>query len=210
MEWHEGVAGVTVSTTRDLDVFATGFLDEFVHVVQALDVDEIEAVAGLLARVRPSGRLFVVGVGGSAANASHAVNDFRKMVGIEAYAPTDNVAELTARANDDGWEQTIVDWLRVSRLGPDDLLLVLSVGGGDVERNVSVNLVRAMELAVERGVAIAAIVGRDGGVARRLADASVLVPVAEAARITPHVEAVQSLLLHLLVTHPVVADGTPR
>ena len=183
--------------------FAKQFLAEASRIAQQLDVDAIERVAALMVAVRArGGRLFILGVGGSAANASHAVNDFRKLVGLEAYAPTDNVAELTARTNDEGWASVFAAWLRVSRLGPDDLVMVLSVGGGDVERNISPNLVAALQYAKEVGASIAGIVGRDGGYTAQVADACVVIPTVESARITPHAEAFQAVVWHLLVSHP--------
>src|SRR5262249_26097527 len=150
------------------------------------------------------GRLFVLGVGGSAANASHAVNDFRKLVGLEAYAPTDNAAELTARINDEGWATSYQEWLRGSRLGEKDAVLVLSVGGGDLGRNVSPNLVQAMEHARAQGAQVLAIVGRDGGHAARIAHACVIVPTVNPEHVTPHTEAYQGVLCHLLVSHPLL------
>ncbi len=148
------------------------------------------------------GRLFILGVGGSAGHASHAVNDFRKICGFEAYAPTDNVSELTARTNDEGWETTFVEWLKTSRLSDKDGLLIFSVGGGNKEKNVSVNLVRAIDLAKERGAKIFGIVGRDGGHTKKMADACVLVPVIDASRTTPHTEGFAAVVWHLLVSHP--------
>jgi D-sedoheptulose 7-phosphate isomerase len=148
------------------------------------------------------GRLFVLGVGGSAGNASHAVNDFRKICGIEAYTPVDNVSELTARVNDDGWESVFSRWLEVSRLSKDDLIFVLSVGGGDLERNVSPNLVRALQYAKQQGAAICGVVGRDGGYTAKVADACVIIPTVNPATVTPHAEAFQPVIWHLLVSHP--------
>ena len=148
------------------------------------------------------GRLFFLGVGGSAANCSHAVNDFRKIAGFEAYAPTDNVAELTARTNDDGWTSVFAEWLRGSRLRAEDGVFVFTVGGGDAARNVSANLVAALQLARERGAAIVGVVGRDGGYTREVADASVLIPTVNDATVTPHAEAFQAVVWHLLVSHP--------
>jgi D-sedoheptulose 7-phosphate isomerase len=148
------------------------------------------------------GRLFVLGVGGSAANASHAVNDFRKIAGIEAYAPTDNVSELTARTNDEGWETVFRGWLAVSRLGPADTLLILSVGGGNIERNVSPNLVAALKYARERSATVIGIVGRDGGYTASAADACVLIPPVNPDTVTPHTEAFQAIIWHLMVSHP--------
>jgi D-sedoheptulose 7-phosphate isomerase len=179
------------------------FLEEVGEIARALDAAAIDAVLQELQQARErGGRVFVLGVGGSAANASHLVNDLRKLCGIEAYAPTDNVAELTARTNDDGWAASFSGWLEVSRLAPRDLLLVLSVGGGDVARNISPNLVAALELGQARGARIAGIVGRDGGATRRLAHACVVVPVVSAERTTAHAEAFQGVIAHLLVTHP--------
>ena len=148
------------------------------------------------------GRLFILGVGGSAANASHAVNDFRKIVGIEAYAPTDNVSELTARTNDEGWPSVFVEWLKVSRLQADDLILVLSVGGGSLEKNVSPNLVTALQFALEIGTTIIGIVGRDGGYTAKVANACLIIPTINPDHITPHAEAFQAVVWHLLVSHP--------
>jgi D-sedoheptulose 7-phosphate isomerase len=157
----------------------------------------------LLSDVRQSGgRLFILGVGGSAGNASHAVNDFRKIVGLEAYAPTDNVSELTARINDEGWETAYANWLKISRLVARDGVLVFSVGGGDAERNVSVNLVRAIEHAKAVGARVGGIVGRDGGFTAKMADACVIVPTVDPATVTPHSEAFQAVIWHLLVSHP--------
>lgn len=179
------------------------FLAEAGQILRAFDVAAIERVADELARVRErAGRLFVLGVGGSAANASHAVNDFRKLCGIEAYAPTDNVAELTARINDEGWATSFSEWLKVSRLAERDLVLVFSVGGGSLANNVSPNLVQALELARERRARIAGIVGRDGGHTARVADACVLIPTVNESAVTPHSEAMQALIWHLLVSHP--------
>lgn len=183
--------------------FVEQYLDEAVQVLQALDRAAVERVAAGLATVRNrEGRLFVLGVGGSAAHASHAVNDFRKICGIEAYAATDNVSELTARANDEGWDSTFSGWLAGSRLGPRDAVLVFSVGGGDRERRVSVNIVRALELAREVGAAIFGVVGRQGGFTATVADAVVLVPPLYPDRVTPHTEGVCAVVWHLLVSHP--------
>ena len=183
--------------------FAAKYAAEAREVLDRLDLDRIEALASLLAETRArGGRLFVLGVGGSAANASHAVNDFRKLAGIEAYAPTDNVSELTARANDEGWASVFEGWLRVSRLGPKDMVLVFSVGGGSLEKNVSPNLVRALEHARAVGASIGGVVGRDGGFTAEVADACVLVPVVNPETVTPHTEAFQAVVWHLLVSHP--------
>jgi D-sedoheptulose 7-phosphate isomerase len=185
--------------------FTQEFLAEAKEVIDRLDVPGIENAASLLARTRSSGgRLFILGVGGSAANASHAVNDFRKIAGIEAYAPTDNVSELTARTNDEGWATVFESWLRVSRLRADDLVLVLSVGGGDVEKNVSPNLVAALRYAKTANAKILGIVGRDGGYTAKVADVCIMIPTVNAFHITPHTEAFQAVVWHLLVSHPAV------
>jgi D-sedoheptulose 7-phosphate isomerase len=185
--------------------FVDQFLAEAGEIVERLDRAAIDRVADLLAQTRErGGRLFVLGVGGSAGNASHAVNDFRKLAGIEAYAPTDNVSELTARTNDEGWPTVFDGWLRVSRLRADDCVLVLSVGGGNVEKNVSPNLVAALDYARSVGARVAGIVGRDGGHTARVADACVIIPVVNPDHVTPHSEAFQAVVWHLLVSHPKV------
>ena len=185
------------------DAFIEQHLAETAEIVRRLDRDAIGRVADLLAGVRArGGRLFLLGVGGSAANASHAVNDFRKLCGIETYAPTDNVSELTARINDDGWAGVFVGWLQASRLRAGDGVLVFSVGGGDAERNVSPNLVEAIRFAKAAGAAVAGIVGRDGGYTGREADACVVIPVVNPEAVTPHTEAFQAVVWHLLVSHP--------
>jgi D-sedoheptulose 7-phosphate isomerase len=185
--------------------YAEVYLHEAAEIIRRLDTTAIERVASLLAQVKADGgRLFFLGVGGSAANCAHAVNDFRKIVGIECYAPTDNVAELTARTNDDGWASVFSEWLKVSRLSPRDALFILSVGGGDAERNISPNLVRAMELATQIGAKVTGIVGRDGGFTARVADACVIVPTVNPETITPHSEGFQALIWHLLVSHPLL------
>jgi len=186
--------------------FTEKFLEESVQVLRTVDQSAIEACATGLADVRQrGGRLFVLGVGGSAGHASHAVNDFRKLCGFEAYAPTDNVSELTARINDDGWDRVFSDWLDGSHLSELDGLLVLSVGGGDAERGVSGNLVSAMQLARVRRASIFAIVGRDGGFAAKVADTIVLIPPLYPERVTPHTEGLCAVIWHLLVTHPLLA-----
>jgi len=178
-------------------------LDETVSIIGELDVAAIEEIVALLVELRArGGRLFFLGVGGSAANCSHAVNDFRKIAGIEAYTPVDNVSELTARTNDDGWESVFVNWLKGSRLQATDMLFVLSVGGGSVERNVSPNLVLALQYAKQLGAKVIGVVGRDGGYTAKVADACVIVPTVNAETITPHVEAFQAVVWHLLVSHP--------
>lgn len=178
-------------------------LRETAEVVSKLDIGSCEKAVALLAEVRSrGGRLFILGVGGSAANASHAVNDFRKIAGMECYAPTDNVSELTARTNDEGWTTVFAEWLKGSRLTEKDALLVFSVGGGDLERNVSPNLVAALQLAKERGSAILGIVGRDGGYTAKVADACVIIPTVNPMNTTPHSEAFQAVVWHLFVSHP--------
>jgi len=183
--------------------FVRQHLSEAAEILGRFDLDAIERTAALLADLRErGGRLFLLGVGGSAANCSHAVNDFRKICGIEAYAPTDNVSELTARTNDEGWPSVFVEWLKVSRLRADDAVLVFSVGGGDAERNVSPNLVSALQHAKSVGAKIAGVVGRDGGYTARVADACVIVPTVNAQSVTPHTEAFQAVIWHLVVSHP--------
>jgi D-sedoheptulose 7-phosphate isomerase len=183
--------------------FTKQFLAESAQVIDRLDIAAIDRLVAMLAELRRSGgRLFILGVGGSAGNASHAVNDFRKIVGIEAYAPTDNVSELTARTNDEGWATVFEQWLRVSRLSSKDMLLVFSVGGGSLEKGVSPNLVEALKYAQSVGAKIGGIVGRDGGYTARAAGACVLVPVVNPDHVTPHSEAFQAVIWHLLVSHP--------
>ena len=191
--------------------FTEQFLAETSEIIRRVDTSAVEAVASLLAACRASGgRLFILGVGGGAANASHAVNDFRKICGLEAYAPTDNVSELTARTNDEGWAGVFEGWLRVSRLRAPDMLLIFSVGGGDLEKQVSPNLVTAIRYAKSVGARVAGIVGRDGGFTRLAADACILVPVANPLHITPHTEAFQAVLWHLLVTHPALKTAETK
>jgi D-sedoheptulose 7-phosphate isomerase len=186
--------------------FSDDFLVETTEIVAALDRDDIESVASGLAEVRDGGgRLFVLGVGGSAGHASHAVNDFRKLCELEAYAPTDNVSELTARVNDEGWDTTFAQWLKGSRIGEGDAILVFSVGGGDRERGISANLVLALELARSEGARVFGVVGRDGGYTRKVADASVVIPPLHPDRTTPHTEGLCAVVWHLLVTHPSLA-----
>ena len=178
-------------------------LRETSEIVSQLDPRVCESAVQLLVRVRTQGgRLFILGVGGSAANASHAVNDFRKIAGMECYAPTDNVSELTARTNDEGWASVFAAWLEGSRLTSKDALLILSVGGGDLENNVSPNLVAALELAKEKGSAVLGIVGRDGGYTAKVADVAIVIPTVNPANTTPHSEAFQAVIWHLLVSHP--------
>ena len=183
--------------------FSDQFLSETREIAQQLDTSALERMVELLEQIREQhGRLFILGVGGSAANASHAVNDFRKIVGIEAYAPTDNVAELTARTNDEGWGAVFENWLKVSRLNSKDAILILSVGGGSVERQVSPNLVSALQHAKYSGAKILGITGRDGGYTAKCADLCIVIPTVNASRITPHAEAFQAIVWHLLVSHP--------
>lgn len=179
------------------------YLDEVHQIVDLIDPSDLDRILQLLVITRgEGGRLFILGVGGGAGHASHAVNDFRKIAGIEAYAPTDNVSELTARTNDEGWHTVFVRWLQTSRLAAKDMVLVFSVGGGDLERNVSPNLVYALQYACECGARIAGIVGRDGGFTAKVADACVIVSVVNPETVTPHTESMQAVLWHLLVSHP--------
>lgn len=187
------------------------YLSEAAAILAQLDVPEIEKIVELLRALRERhGRLFFLGVGGSAANASHAVNDFRKLVGIEAYTPVDNVAELTARINDEGWESVFVEWLKASRLTRTDMVFVLSVGGGDRERNISPNLVLALEYARTLGTPICGIVGRDGGHTAKVADACVVIPTVNPRTVTPHTESFQPLIWHLLVSHPLLQTAPTK
>ena len=183
--------------------YTTSYLDEALEIIRRLDRGQIDAMVRIIAQVRAGGgRLFFLGVGGSAGNCSHAVNDFRKIAAVEAYAPTDNVSELTARINDDGWDTVFANWLFGSRIGAKDAVFVFSVGGGNLEKNVSPNLVRALELAKQVGARIIGVVGRDGGHTARVADACVIVPVVNPGTITPHTEAFHAVVWHLIVTHP--------
>lgn len=185
--------------------FTRAYFDAARQVIDQLDQQKVDEIIKLLARTRAEGgRLFVLGVGGGAANASHAVNDFRKLAGMEAYAPTDNVSELTARVNDDGWETVFVEWLRGSRLRKEDMIFVFSVGGGSLEKNISANLVRALQYAKEVGARIGGVVGRDGGYTAQVADACVVVPPVNAEMVTPLSEAFQAVVWHLIVSHPVL------
>ena len=182
---------------------AQQYFAEVAEIAQRLPADAIEALCDELVALRQrEGRLFILGVGGSAGHAGHAVNDFRKLCGIEAYAPTDNVSELTARVNDDGWPTSFANWLRGSRIRADDVVLVFSVGGGNAEKNVSANIVEALKLAKTAGAKVIGIVGRDGGYTREVADACVVVPTVNPGNITPHTEAFQAVVWHGMVTHP--------
>jgi D-sedoheptulose 7-phosphate isomerase len=185
--------------------FAQQYLQETKSIVDRIDTSVIDRMAELLADVRTrGGRLFFLGVGGSAGNCSHAVNDFRKIAAIEAYAPTDNVSELTARTNDEGWETVFVEWLKTSRLKASDAIFVLSVGGGNLEKNVSPNLVRALEHAKSVGATILGVVGRDGGYTAKVGDAVCIIPTVNPDAVTPHSEAFQAVVWHLLVSHPLL------
>jgi D-sedoheptulose 7-phosphate isomerase len=178
-------------------------LNEARQIIESIDAEAIEGMVKLLAQVRADGgRLFFLGVGGSAGNCSHAVNDFRKIAGFESYAPTDNVSELTARINDEGWDTIFVEWLKTSRLSEKDAVFVFSVGGGDLEKNISPNLVRALQYAKAVGAGITGVVGRDGGFTATVADVCVIVPTVNPETITPHAEAFQAVVWHLLVSHP--------
>ncbi len=191
--------------------FTEQFLAEAAEILKQIDVASVERVAATLAACRAAGgRLFILGVGGSAANASHAVNDFRKICGLEAYAPTDNVSELTARTNDEGWAGVFEGWLRVSRLRQEDALLIFSVGGGNLEKQVSPNLVAAIRYAKSAGAKVTGIVGRDGGYTAQNADACVIVPTVNAKHVTPHAEAFQAVIWHLLVTHPALKQAETK
>lgn len=184
-------------------VHSQSYFRQVQEIAQSIDTDKVERlVAELVALRARGGRLFVLGVGGSAANASHAVNDFRKLCGIETYAPTDNVSELTARTNDEGWETVFTGWLKVSRLSAEDAVFVFSVGGGNLEKNVSVNLLHALELAKQVGARILGVVGRDGGHAAKVGNEVVIVPTVDDGLVTPHTEAFQAVVWHCLVSHP--------
>ena len=183
--------------------FINQYLKETKNIIDLIDMDQILKTVNLIADVRAKkGRMFILGVGGGAGHASHAVNDFRKICGIEAYAPTDNVSELTARVNDDGWETTYVNWLKISKLTEEDMVLVFSVGGGNFEKNVSVNILRSLEFGKQVGAKICGVVGRDGGFTAQVADACVVIPSINVDTVTPHTESFQALIWHLLVSHP--------
>src|SRR5882724_4115276 len=194
-----------------MSFYSAQHLAETAEIVQKIDPETLEKMVDLLADVRHrGGRLFFLGVGGSAANASHAVNDFRKIAGFEAYAPTDNVSELTARVNDESWESVFVSWLKGSRLTNKDGIVVFSVGGGDLEKNISPNLVRAVQFAKETGAAIVGIVGRTGGYTAQAADACVIIPTVNPTHVTPHSEAFQAVVWHLFVSHPALKVGQTK
>jgi D-sedoheptulose 7-phosphate isomerase len=186
-------------------------LEETVSVVQGIDPEAVEHLVSKIVEVKEAqGRIFFLGVGGSAGNASHAVNDFRKIAMIEAYSPADNVSELTARTNDEGWDTTFVEWLRMSKLSSRDALFVLSVGGGDLERNVSPNIVRAVQLGRSVNAKILGVVGRDGGYTASVGDAVVLVPTVNPSNITPHAESMQGVIWHLIVSHPLIKEAETK
>lgn len=191
--------------------YAAQHLKEVTEIIQMLDIESIEKVADLLAKVKShQGRIFFLGVGGSAGNCSHAVNDFRKIVEIESYAPTDNVSELTARTNDDGWSSIFEPWLKLSKLNSKDAVFIFSVGGGNLEKNISPNLVNALKLAKSVGAKITGVVGRDGGYTAQVADACVIIPTVNAETITPHSEAFQAVVWHLLVSHPKLKENQTK
>jgi D-sedoheptulose 7-phosphate isomerase len=183
--------------------FTTTYLDDALRIISEIDRQAIDRMVAALAKIRAAGgRLFILGVGGGAGNAGHAVNDFRKIAGIEAYAPTDNVSELTARINDDGWDHSFSRWLEVSRIGSDDGVLVFSVGGGNAEKKVSMNIVEALKTAKAKGACIMGVVGRDGGQTAAMGDAVVVIPTVNPETVTPHTEAFQAVVWHLVVAHP--------
>jgi len=191
--------------------YAQQHLKEAQEIIDQIDIEAIEKVADLLAIVKKDqGRIFFLGVGGSAGNCSHAVNDFRKIVGIESYAPTDNVSELTARTNDEGWPTIFEPWLKLSKLNPKDAIFIFSVGGGNLEKNISPNLVNAMKYAKQVGAKITGIVGRDGGYTAEVADACVIIPTVNPENITPHSEAFQAVIWHLLVSHPKLKENQTK
>jgi D-sedoheptulose 7-phosphate isomerase len=186
-------------------------LDESIEITKLIDPNKIEEVVDLLAEVKfNGGRIFVLGVGGSAANASHAVNDFRKLAGIETYAPTDNIAELTARTNDEGWETVFSGWLKTSKLNSKDCLFILSVGGGNKERNVSANLIEAIDLAKSVGASVTGIVGRDGGYTAKNSTHCLIIPTVNLETVTPHSESFQSVIWHLIVSHPKLKSNSTK
>lgn len=186
--------------------YTDDYLREASSIINTIDISTIEKMVCLIKDVkRDGGRIFLLGIGGSAANASHATNDFRKIAGFEAYAPTDNVSELTARSNDDGWQTIFVEWLKGSKLKPMDLVFVFSVGGGNLEKNISPNIVKALDYAKSVGSRICGIVGRDGGYTAKVADVCIIVPTINSETVTPHTEAFQAVIWHLLVSHPEIS-----
>jgi len=183
--------------------FINEYFTEAKEIIENIDRDQILLMVSIIKKTREDGgRLFILGVGGGAGHASHAVNDFRKICGIESYTPTDNVSELTARVNDDGWDTAYINWLKISKLNQNDMILVFSVGGGNIESNISVNILRSLEYAKEIGSKICGVVGRDGGYTGQVADACVIIPPVNPATVTPHTEAFQAVVWHLLVSHP--------
>ncbi len=185
--------------------FIDNYLKESKNIIDLLDKNQIKRMVQIINDVRTGcGRMFILGVGGGAGHASHAVNDFRKICGIEAYAPTDNVSELTARVNDDGWETSYVNWLKVSNINQNDMIFIFSVGGGHLKKNISANIVRSLELAQKVGAKICGVVGRDGGYTAQVADACVVIPIVNEENVTPHTEGFQALIWHLLVSHPLL------
>lgn len=191
--------------------YARQYLDESAQIIEQIDSSKIEAMVKLLASVKSNeGRIFFLGVGGSAGNCSHAVNDFRKIVGIESYAPTDNVSELTARTNDEGWGTVFSEWLKISRLNSKDAIFVFSVGGGNLEKNISPNLVEALKYATRVGSKITGVVGRDGGYTAQVADVCMIIPTINSENITPHSEAFQAVIWHLLVSHPALKSNQTK
>ena len=187
------------------------FMQEIISVADNLDYQLMDDIATELANLRStSGRLFILGVGGSAANCSHAVNDFRKIIGVECYAPTDNISELTARTNDEGWHSVFTEWLKVSRLNSKDLIFVLSVGGGNLEKNVSINLVEALKYSKGIGCRVVGVVGNDGGYTSRVADACLVIPNVNDSNVTPHTEAFQGIIWHLIVSHPLLKKNKTK
>lgn len=191
--------------------YTQNYLAEVIRITSELNVEAIDRMVELLVHLRTrGGRLFILGVGGGAGHASHAVNDFRKIAAIEAYTPTDNVSELTARINDDGWDTAFANWLQVSRLSDNDMILVFSVGGGDLARNISPNLVRALEYGRQVGAGVCGVVGRDGGYTAQVADACVVIPIVNPETVTPHTEAFQAVVWHLLVSHPALQQAAMK
>jgi D-sedoheptulose 7-phosphate isomerase len=181
------------------------YLSEAIEVVNKINKNSLEEVIKIIFNIKKTnGRIFFLGVGGSAANASHAVNDFRKIAGIEAYTPTDNVSELTARTNDDGWETVFVNWLKCNKIDGSDCIFVFSVGGGNKEKNVSVNIINALDYAKQKGTKIVGVVGKDGGYTAKVADACIIIPIVNNESITPHTEAFQAVIWHLIVSHPII------
>jgi len=191
--------------------YITQYLEESKKIIDSIDRKKIEVIVDILHSIRKNeGRIFFLGVGGSAANASHAVNDFRKIAGIESYTPVDNVSELTARTNDDGWESVFVNWLKCNKINSNDCIFIFSVGGGNKEKNISVNLIHAIDFAKEKGCKIVGIVGKDGGYTAKIADSCVIIPVVNNESITPHTEAFQGLIWHLIVTHPKIKSNAMK